>query len=440
MTLMEECWLVLDQGGDVIAQSESHADAVQWALTMGMSPVIDDLSADMQEEEPRLVANPRAGKLLPTAELGAMAAGPISVMANEVDRIPLQEAYEQLVPYFPRIRSSGSARLVLQDNVANLVKSFLGANFKTSKKVKRGRPARIQGLLLAPYYQWLRAMRAWRNGDRRIQTSAKKVPVPDKRWLDRFLRLTEDLDLPPVVPQGEYDHCVGSSHWCRGCCLQGTGRGVAAHAVIKKMVLSTMMHHVPIPFFRVLREAIDRHAHNSMVAGKQPMVRLNVFSDIPWEVVVPWLIDEKSRGKEKVQFYDYTKLVGRGPVTGAGGNYDITFSFSGDNQHEVASEIEHGTRIAVVFVGKSRPQAGSTFFWPDPDGNGGWELPVVSGVDDDARPRDPTGCIVALKYVRPPGGPSAGAFVVKAYRHPQGFYVTESHLPRQTNIEIEEED
>ena len=68
-------------------------------------------------------------------------------------------------------------------------------------------------------------------------------------------------------------------------------------------------------------EKVQRLAHRH---GKLAAVRLNVFSDIPWE---RFLDLDRFQG---VQFYDYTKVVARLGRTPA--NYHLTFSRSEDNE------------------------------------------------------------------------------------------------------------
>jgi hypothetical protein len=111
------------------------------------------------------------------------------------------------------------------------------------------------------------------------------------------------------------------------------------------------------------------------------MVRLNVFSDIPWELVFPELFEIVPG-----VYYDYTKVPWRTPAP----NYDLTFSYSGRNFGQMQEELERGRRVAVVFLAK-RHKLPSTFM----------DMPVVDGDISDARPLDPPGVIVGLSYKVP---------------------------------------
>jgi hypothetical protein len=158
-------------------------------------------------------------------------------------------------------------------------------------------------------------------------------------------------------------------------------------------------------------------------------MRLNVLSDVPWELVTPWLFDH-FRG---LQFYDYTKVPGR--ITPS--NYDLTFSLSGedDNREWALEEInDRGRKVAVVFVGHKRE--GDRW---EPVNTRGWRgeeviaeiplphefmgLPVVDGDVSDVRPYDhPTPCCVGLRWKNPSGKRAGGvidlgtsAFVTPVY-------------------------
>lgn len=113
-------------------------------------------------------------------------------------------------------------------------------------------------------------------------------------------------------------------------------------------------------------------------------VRLNVLSDLPWELIWPELFERLG----DVCFYDYTKVAGREPPP----NYDLTFSYSGTNWRLSESELAAGRRCAVVFFAD---RAGKRF----PETWRGYR--VVPGDDHDIRPLDPPGVVVGLNYKTP---------------------------------------
>ena len=132
----------------------------------------------------------------------------------------------------------------------------------------------------------------------------------------------------------------------------------------------------------MLVESCHRHL-GSKRSDNLRMVRLNVFSDIPWELVFPEIF-----ALVPGTYYDYTKV----PHREVPSNYDLTFSYSGRNLDDAVGELERGRMIAVVFL-TQRHQTPSTFLG----------VPVVDGDLSDARPLDPPQVIVGLAYKLPKG-------------------------------------
>jgi hypothetical protein len=122
--------------------------------------------------------------------------------------------------------------------------------------------------------------------------------------------------------------------------------------------------------------------------GYQFSVRLNNTSDLN-----PISFYMEVDGKKKnileifpdVQFYDYTKVPNRITLVEKYKNYDLTFSYSGENLDECVNMLDKHIRVAVVF--KKVP---SEF----------WGRPVIDGDKYDMRYRDDRDVIVGLKYKR----------------------------------------
>jgi hypothetical protein len=114
--------------------------------------------------------------------------------------------------------------------------------------------------------------------------------------------------------------------------------------------------------------------------GMIPAFRLNGTSDLSWEKY------EVADGKNlfqlfpEVQFYDYTKVLGR-KVSDIK-NYHLTFSNADGNLNDVLSAQKAGLNIAVVF--DKLPQKYLS-----------WN--VVDGDETDLRFLDPKAVIVGLK-------------------------------------------
>lgn len=140
-------------------------------------------------------------------------------------------------------------------------------------------------------------------------------------------------------------------------------------------------------FLDMLRREIRSAIRIAKKHGKTAAIRLNVFSDIPWEKFgIPQEFPE-------VVFYDYTKNPHRG-VGWVLPNYHLTFSKSEENGEQcraVLSSTNPGN-VAAVFATKN----------PRKWGEG--ELPkqfmgfnVIDGDTSDLRFLDPPGVVVALR-------------------------------------------
>jgi hypothetical protein len=111
-----------------------------------------------------------------------------------------------------------------------------------------------------------------------------------------------------------------------------------------------------------------------------PAFRLNGTSDLSWEKY------EVADGKNifqmfpDVQFYDYTKVLGR--KTGDIKNYHLTFSNADGNLNDVLAAKQAGLNIAAVFKEVPATYMGR---------------PVINGDETDLRFLDPKGVIVGLK-------------------------------------------
>jgi hypothetical protein len=86
----------------------------------------------------------------------------------------------------------------------------------------------------------------------------------------------------------------------------------------------------------------------------------------------------------EVQFYDYTKILGR--KVSEISNYHLTFSAADGNDIDVTKAVAQGYNVAVVFgIKKTLPM---------PEDYVG--MPVFNGDDSDLRFLDPEGVVVGL--------------------------------------------
>jgi hypothetical protein len=119
-----------------------------------------------------------------------------------------------------------------------------------------------------------------------------------------------------------------------------------------------------------------------------PVFRLNGTSDLAWEKypVIRGGVEYANifLAFPNVQFYDYTKVLGR--KVKAIANYHLTFSAADGNDDDVNKAIQQGYNIATVFgIKKTLPM---------PETYKG--LPVFNGDDSDLRFLDPKGVVVGL--------------------------------------------
>lgn len=310
----------------------------------------------------------------------------------------------------------------------------------------------MTSLALLPYTRWLSAMRDLHEGDGRLRFANEAYPVPDRAWGRRFVELTHDRYRAlsrgtASALRARYTLCVRSTPACREGCLVETGHSTIPHNFVKKLVLTTMLHLHPEEFAvmlarRVMQHEVGSRRRTTRHRPGEPMVRLNCFSDLPWEQIVPWMFEAFSAESEHpVTFYDYTKLRGRAPA--AVPNYDLTFSFALSNLRDCWQEMQQGARLAVVFAQNNLPPIGGSLLLPNPesrDERDGILLPVVSGIEDDARSRDPRQCLVALKWKVPRRyHGDVAAFVVRAKKMGR-YYAMDAHLPSHTHVEERDED
>lgn len=282
-----------------------------------------------------------------------------------------------------------------------LIKSMLGGNEKVNMPDARVKGT-IKGLTLVPF---------WRNTQDYIVRDAPN----DKRVLKQ---IEEEFDIGYPPGSGKISHipatdnwCVGSSWACRRACLIGTGNNYTQMSFRVKFAKAMALKEEPAAFCAALAMACNDFSATEIKAGRQAFIRLNMLSDIPWEIVFPDLFEMVP----DAQFYDYTKVnVSKRMLPH---NYDLTFSFNGTNPVACRQALQAGHRIATVFVSpdpKRNPankkkrvsfaEAQDVFgdSMHDVFGAKG-TFPFVNGNDSDFRPADPQPSVVFLSYKGPKG-------------------------------------
>ena len=202
--------------------------------------------------------------------------------------------------------------------------------------------------------------------------------------------ITYGLSLLPADLSG-VNVCSFSTAGCRSVCLASSGRGKFNSVVNGRRWRTNLLNERPDIFIRLiaheLRQLEKRH-------GKKLAVRLNVISDLRWELFAPDLFREFAT----VQFYDYSKF----PASGRKNlppNYYLTGSYSERNT-SVKKLLKSYPTVAVVF--------GSV---PPTTYQG---VKVIDGDANDDRFNDPTGVIVGRRAKGDAIGDDSSGFVVTA--------------------------
>lgn len=206
--------------------------------------------------------------------------------------------------------------------------------------------------------------------------------------------MTYILHLAPANVSG-YETCPKRTTGCTAGCLNTAGRGGMfrkgenTNVIQEARKRKTQLFFEDRGTFMTLLVADIRLAiKQSSKQGMIPVFRLNGTSDLAWEkypVVVDGIeYSNVFNAFRNVQFYDYTKILGRKVQNIP--NYHLTFSAADGNDLDVSRAMSAGMNVAVVFgVPKSQ------------------DLPtdyqgrvVFNGDESDLRFLDPSGVVVGL--------------------------------------------
>lgn len=432
-------WLtaVVDESGNRIGVFDDEASAERWALTQSSEVFASRQYGGLSEIVPNPPLSPDRMPERAWARVGGM-----HVTRRELEDLGLEDAVRRLrqlkmadtgaewllgIPrdqrgrvwvmprqYMVKVKDKNDKVVMGPDGEPVLrieplslkseafVENFLASNAKMAKDHPVV-PADLQGLSMLPANYI-----AMRGGCGRNSLHGAGPVSP--------------AEVVGEIPKG-VNLCVGSNTQCRTSCLVFSGQNeVARHNRRKKEALAVALFMDPVAFCRVLVEAIRKFTgtwSGEKGGGRRrlhPLTRLNVFSDVPWELVCPSLFDIVGNA----DFYDYTKVPSRPEmcadilssyqgsrrridVAPFPPNYHLTFSASGDNDAYCYSEMVRGRKIAVVFeTDKHRiPTWFDPSFWPEET-----FFPVVPGDVSDLRPFDASSVSMA-KAIAKIGEPDA---------------------------------
>jgi len=202
------------------------------------------------------------------------------------------------------------------------------------------------------------------------------------------------LHLAPADLSG-FNTCPKATAGCKAACLNTAGRGgmfkkgestnIIQEARIRK---TAFFFEERAGFMEWLVADIKLAIKQSAKKGLIPVFRLNGTSDLSWEkyevIRDGKLYRNIFTAFPDIQFYDYTKVLGR--KISDFKNYHLTFSAADGNDADVMKAIQQDYNVATVFgIKKTLPM---------PESYNG--LPVFNGDESDLRFLDPKGVVVGL--------------------------------------------
>ena len=204
------------------------------------------------------------------------------------------------------------------------------------------------------------------------------------------------LHLAPSTVSG-YNTCPKATAGCIASCLNLAGRGgmfkrgESTNTIQQARIRKTKQFYENRSEFMVdLVKDIELAIKQSKRLGLIPVFRLNGTSDLSWEkyevVRNGQVFTNIFEAFSDVQFYDYTKVIGR-KVSGIT-NYHLTFSMADGNYLDCKRAVEEGLNIAVVFGIKKGTAMPTKFFNSN--------MTVFNGDDSDLRFLDPKNSIIGL--------------------------------------------
>jgi hypothetical protein len=206
------------------------------------------------------------------------------------------------------------------------------------------------------------------------------------------------MHLAPSTLSG-HNTCPKATAGCIAACLNTAGRG----GMFKKGEFTNNIQKARIRktqlFYNNREEFMSLLVKDILLAIKQskrlgliPVIRLNGTSDISWEKypvkMGNVIYSNIFQAFGYIQFYDYTKVLGR-KVNNIS-NYHLTFSAADGNDNDVNNAIQQGYNIAVVFNLKK------TLPMPEYHRFNNQVRPVYNGDESDLRFLDPDNHIVGL--------------------------------------------
>jgi hypothetical protein len=213
--------------------------------------------------------------------------------------------------------------------------------------------------------------------------------------------LTGILYLSPSDKSGREVCPFAKKAQCKEPCLDEAGRGAMDSVQLARLAKTDWFFYSRESFMAELVDSVFALVRKAIREDLTPLVRLNGTSDILFEKIpvtykgitypnIMALFPE-------VQFYDYTKIVGRAVPS----NYDLTFSYSGALEFKKYVDLAIAAKMRIAVVFRTAADIPKRFLG----------LPVIAGDDSDIRHIELKNKIVAL-YAKGPARYDTGPFVV----------------------------
>jgi hypothetical protein len=196
------------------------------------------------------------------------------------------------------------------------------------------------------------------------------------------------LHLAPADLSG-HNTCPKATAGCKAACLNTAGRGgmfrkgETTNAIQKARIRKTKYFYEDRAGFMLdLAYDIQKGIKLAEKLGLKPVFRLNGTSDLSWEKYEVPVFCTKNIFElfPTVQFYDYTKVLGRKVADIP--NYFLIFSKADGNDSDVARAMQQGMNVAAVFDEVPGEYMGKE---------------VINADETDLRFLDPKGVIAGLK-------------------------------------------
>ena len=163
------------------------------------------------------------------------------------------------------------------------------------------------------------------------------------------------LHLAPYTVAGRGNVCPKATPGCIASCLNLSGHGgmipavQTTNAVQRARIRKThAFFDDRAQFMLDLVDDISRAVKQAARKGLIPVFRLNGTSDLSWEKYTVGDTDQTIFELfPDVQFYDYTKVLGRKIAKFP--NYHLTFSRAESNDADVKKALKQGMNVAAVY-------------------------------------------------------------------------------------------